>query len=135
MLVAVTVTIKLCVPAGAMKVPLASIVPLVAVHVTPEFPFFTFAVNETFWPVSTAVVCGLTLTLTPDTVSIVLPLTPNCIAVMVEVAPAGAVAGTSAWPIVVASIVAAAALEEVQVAVLVMLPVVPSEKVAVAVNC
>src|SRR6516162_11619787 len=120
-------------PAGAMKFPLTSTVPADAVHVTPDFPFVTFAVSETVWLVPTAVACGLTLTLTPGTVSIVLPLTPNCIAVMVEVAPAGAVAGTSAWPIVVASIVAAAALEEVQVAVLVMLPVVPSEKVAVAV--
>src|SRR5262249_56342487 len=63
LLVAVTVTVVLW-PTGATKMPLTSTVPADAVQVTPNFPFVTFAVNETVWPVPVAVVCGLTLTLT-----------------------------------------------------------------------
>ena len=44
--------------------PLASIVPAEAAHVTPDDPFLTVAINETVWPVPVATPCGLTLTLT-----------------------------------------------------------------------
>jgi hypothetical protein len=43
--------------------PLASIVPAEAAHVTPDDPFLTVAINETVWPVPVAAACGLTLTL------------------------------------------------------------------------
>ena len=44
--------------------PLASIVPAEAAHVTPDDPCATVAANETVWPVPIAAAWGLTLTLT-----------------------------------------------------------------------
>jgi hypothetical protein len=69
--------------------PLTSTVPADAVQVTPGFPFVTFAVNETVWPVPVAAVCGLTLTLTGEvTVNVAeAPGVPAAVAV-IEVVPA-----------------------------------------------
>ncbi len=68
--------------------PLTSTVPAEVVHVTSDFPFVTFAVNETVWPVPVAVACGLTLTLTGElTVNVAEALAvPAAVAVM-EVVP------------------------------------------------
>ena len=91
--------------------PLTSTVPAEAVHVTPDFPFVTFAVNETVWPVPVAVVCGLTLTLTGAlTVNVAeAPAVPAAVAVMEVVPPPTPVARPPA------TMVATEVFEEAQV--------------------
>src|SRR5262249_48338053 len=63
LLVAVTETVTLSGPAGAVYMPAGSIVPAVAVHVT-AVSFTSAAMNCIVWPVPMAAVGGLTDTLT-----------------------------------------------------------------------